>query len=64
VVAVQKGHETAKKGMNITIQYEITNNRTETVIMFYLTVRTLNMVLELLNLEKPKNTPVLYIYTN
>jgi len=31
VVAVQKGPETAKKGMNITIQYEITNNGTETV---------------------------------
>ena len=31
VVAVQKGPETAKKGMNITIQYEITNNGAETV---------------------------------
>ena len=31
VVAVQKGPETAKKGMNVTIQYEVTNNGTETV---------------------------------
>jgi|GEM_PF-6915904 len=32
-------------------------------IMFRLTVRTLNRLLELLNLEKPKNAPVPYIYT-
>jgi PBP1b-binding outer membrane lipoprotein LpoB len=31
VVAVQKGPETAKKGMNVTIQYEVTNNGNETV---------------------------------
>ena len=31
VLAVQKGPETAKKGMNVTIQYEVTNNGTQTV---------------------------------
>ncbi len=31
VVATQKGPETAKKGMNVTIQYEVMNNGTETV---------------------------------
>ncbi len=31
VVAVQKGPETAKKGMNVTIQYEVTNKGNETV---------------------------------
>lgn len=30
-MAVQKGPETAKKGMNVTIQYEVTNKGTETV---------------------------------
>ncbi len=31
VVAIQKGPETAKKGMNVTIQYEVKNNGTEAV---------------------------------
>lgn len=31
VVALQKGPETAKKGMNITIQYEVRNKGTEAV---------------------------------
>ncbi|MGZ7118274.1 MAG: hypothetical protein ACXVH2_01080 [Methanobacterium sp.] len=31
VLAIQKGPETAKKGMNVTIQYEVKNNGTETV---------------------------------
>jgi hypothetical protein len=31
VVAVQNGPETAKKGMNVTIQYEVTNKGNETV---------------------------------
>ncbi|MGZ7048477.1 MAG: hypothetical protein ACXVHO_00555 [Methanobacterium sp.] len=31
VLAIQKGPETAKKGMNVTIQYEVRNNGTETV---------------------------------
>ena len=31
VVAVQKGPETARKGMNVTIQYEVTNKGNETV---------------------------------
>ncbi|MBI5679675.1 MAG: hypothetical protein HZC47_02115 [Methanobacterium sp.] len=31
VVAIQKGPETAKKGMNVTIQYEVSNKGSETV---------------------------------
>lgn len=31
VVATQKGPETAKKGMNVTIQYEVSNKGTEAV---------------------------------
>jgi hypothetical protein len=31
VVAVQKGPDTAKKGMNVTVQYEVTNKGNETI---------------------------------
>lgn len=31
VVAVQKGPDTAKKGMNVTLQYEVTNKGNDTV---------------------------------
>lgn len=31
VVAVQKGPDTAKKGMNVTVQYEVTNKGNDTV---------------------------------
>jgi len=31
VVAVQKGPDTAKKGMNVTVQYEVTNKGNDTI---------------------------------
>jgi hypothetical protein len=65
VVAVQKGPETAKKGMNITIQYEVTNNGTETVYNVLLDSQDFEQVVGTLKPgETKKYTSITYIPTD
>ncbi|MEN4028433.1 MAG: hypothetical protein PQ975_10870 [Methanobacterium sp.] len=65
VVAVQKGPETAKKGMNITIQYEVTNNGTETVYNVLLDSQDFEQVVGTLKPgETKKYTSTTYIPTD
>jgi hypothetical protein len=65
IVAVQKGPDTAKKGQNVTIQYEVSNNGYETVYNVTISSQQYGQnVGTLKSGETKKYTSALYIPTD
>jgi hypothetical protein len=65
VIATQKGPETAKKGMNVTIQYEVSNKGSETVYNVQIDSQDFAQNLGTINPgETKKGTSTIYIPTD
>lgn len=65
VVAVQKGPETAKKGMNVTIQYEVTNKGADPVYNVQIDSQDFEQAVGTLKAgETKKYTSIIYIPTD